>query len=257
MLYKFLDDSNMSSFQQMKWSIPTKLPGGAWKPGRWMKADGPLELCRNGLHLSTPLGFGSWGTRNMYVAEVSGLIASDLYDVSKVAANKVRLVKKVEVWNARTLGLAAIAVVNSIADEYRELQYARTGHDDVLLKQTIKSVRSYVVERRSFYFAKSKLSEFRSYQNSEWNTRLWRLHDSIHTLFSYVIELRNGYSSYRHPITLSTRLMEKAQRYDHLHSYQRTVEVGMFLERAAQKETVRLRKRGMIIDNLQPNNPFS
>ena len=89
-LFKVLSENGMSCHGgSLQWSLPTKNEDGIWVPGGWSAVDGPLELCRNGLHLtSEPMNWYIEGSK-IYAAEYEGDIVSD--DPDKVAVRRARL----------------------------------------------------------------------------------------------------------------------------------------------------------------------
>lgn len=98
--YKVLDEDGTSPVVGHKWPLPED-----GKPGRWVKATGPLALCENGVHLCD-------GERQLlnhlgpviYEAEVRGeRIDGD----DKIAVREARLVRRVPRWNERTARLFA------------------------------------------------------------------------------------------------------------------------------------------------------
>jgi hypothetical protein len=75
------------------WSLPKRV-GRRWKPGAWRRAKGPLELCRNGLHLVEEGDVGTWlrGDCVVWEAEARGRI---LADHNKVAVREARLLRPI------------------------------------------------------------------------------------------------------------------------------------------------------------------
>ena len=87
------------------YSLPTKNDDGTWTPGEWMPFIENIELCESGYHVCERGDVLSWAGPEMYVAEVRGeTIRGD----TKTVCQQVRLLRKVEAWNDRTLRLFAV-----------------------------------------------------------------------------------------------------------------------------------------------------
>lgn len=101
-LYKLLVDGNSANGGNLEWSLPT-----ADGPGEWHEIDGPLEQCRNGLHLtSNPGKFTSrrsnYNNYEVYEVETRGEIIEPSYeDGDEYVARAVRLLRRL---GARELG---------------------------------------------------------------------------------------------------------------------------------------------------------
>src|SRR5262245_22940777 len=73
------------------WPLPRQQPDGQWVPGSWLEVEGPIELCRRGLHLVPGDPYASrwacWGM-TAYAAEIGGEL---LVGRDKVVTNRARL----------------------------------------------------------------------------------------------------------------------------------------------------------------------
>ena len=97
-LYKVLG-TNGSAYHGGTLAWP--LPNG--KPGRWVKVEGELVPCRNGLHLCTIDQLLAWLGPTIWVAEAG---RERIEQKDKIVARRARLVAATE-WNERTARLFA------------------------------------------------------------------------------------------------------------------------------------------------------
>ena len=104
MYYKVLSDNQSCVAGKMDWT--KYLPDGD-KPGKWTpKMLGELELCAKGYHLTDAEHLIDWISGNqLFEAEIEGEI---LQGDNKVACRKMRLVRRVDSWNDKTLRLFAV-----------------------------------------------------------------------------------------------------------------------------------------------------
>ena len=100
MLYKVLNENGTSPYRGFAWPLPK---GG--KSGAWVRAEGPLVLCGNGVHLCdgerqllSHLGPTIWE------AEVRG---GRVDGNDKIVVREARLVRRIDQWNDRTARLFA------------------------------------------------------------------------------------------------------------------------------------------------------
>lgn len=109
--YKVLNKDGTSPHQNHLWSLPKR-----GKPGKWVKAKGPLRLCANGVHLCD-------GPRQLldhlgpviYEAEIRG----DRIDGhNKIAVREARLTRRVEQWNERTARLFAVLCAEHVLPNF-------------------------------------------------------------------------------------------------------------------------------------------
>ncbi len=97
--YKVLNEHGRSTYTNTAWPLPTD--DG---PGDWLKVEGELEMCSNGIHLCRPQDVVRWLGPVIYEAEPSGeIIESD----DKIVCRKARLVRRMGLWNERTARLFA------------------------------------------------------------------------------------------------------------------------------------------------------
>lgn len=88
--YKVLKDGR-SEFTGWRWPLP-----GADEPGQWVHAAGPIALCVNGVHASTPEQLPHWLGTELWEIELGGEI---LRDEAALVASQARLVRRVDAWD--------------------------------------------------------------------------------------------------------------------------------------------------------------
>jgi hypothetical protein len=83
--YKVLVDGKACHGGNMMWSLPVADGVGGYVPGAWHVVDGPVEVCRRGLHLtSDPVAWMRTGAM-IYRAEGAGEFSSDGSDKTAFA----------------------------------------------------------------------------------------------------------------------------------------------------------------------------
>ena len=80
--------------------------GSVWPLGDWIEADGPLALCRNGVHGCRGGDLPGWLDDELWIVELDGELEED-GDV--VLARRGRLVRRVDAWD----GITALAFAES------------------------------------------------------------------------------------------------------------------------------------------------
>lgn len=98
--YKVLLAGASPQEKSFKWSLPTKLADGSWKPGEWHEIDGDLNMCHNGFHLTALPHYwhnqyfskGNEDLLEVWIAEYEGEV-KDINDDNKICVRKARLVK--------------------------------------------------------------------------------------------------------------------------------------------------------------------
>jgi hypothetical protein len=94
-VYKILRNGRSNHGGNLKWSLPKD-----GKPGDWHEVQGPLERCRNGLHLTTdPMAFRpnkikDYKSIQCFEVEYGGDVIEES-DWGEIVARRVRLVKQV------------------------------------------------------------------------------------------------------------------------------------------------------------------
>jgi hypothetical protein len=88
--YKVLRDGK-SEFTGWRWPLPD-----ADQPGEWVHADGPIALCVNGIHASTPDQLPHWLGTELWEIELGGDI---LEDEAALVASEARLLRRVDAWD--------------------------------------------------------------------------------------------------------------------------------------------------------------
>lgn len=96
-LYKVLVEGRSCHGGRMAWSLPTQGADGAWTPGEWHEVDGPVVLCRSGLHLTDSPAHWWLDGATAYEVEAEGVVGDpDAVPDRKVAARRVRLLRPVD-----------------------------------------------------------------------------------------------------------------------------------------------------------------
>lgn len=88
--YKVLRDGR-SEFTGWQWPLPE-----ADRPGDWVRAAGPIALCINGIHASTPEQLPHWLGTELWEIELAGDV---LEDEAALVASEARLVRRVDAWD--------------------------------------------------------------------------------------------------------------------------------------------------------------
>jgi hypothetical protein len=110
--YKVLRDGR-SEFTGCRWPLPE-----ADQPGEWVHADGPIALCVNGIHASTPEQLPPWLGAELWEIELAGDVLE--HDAALVAS-QARLLCRVEAWDEPMRGRFAercLARARALAEDY-------------------------------------------------------------------------------------------------------------------------------------------
>src|SRR5690606_16623630 len=86
------------------WSLPRQRPDGSWEAGNWHAVGGPIQVRRNGLHLTRhPVEWWQRGAE-CYVAEYEGDTDEDR-DGLKIAVRRARLLRRLTTDELAALGI--------------------------------------------------------------------------------------------------------------------------------------------------------
>ena len=98
---KFTNAEGVTSAQGFAWPLPR-----GSRPGKWVKAEGELEVCVNGIHAVGFDGATEWLNARCFVIELGGDV---IYDENerKYVARRGRLVREVTSWDERAQRLFA------------------------------------------------------------------------------------------------------------------------------------------------------
>jgi hypothetical protein len=73
------------------------LSGYAWpRPGTWLEVDGPLVLCRRGVHLCRSLDLAHWLHDELWEAETQG---DQIEGIDCIVVPRARLVRRIDSWS--------------------------------------------------------------------------------------------------------------------------------------------------------------
>jgi hypothetical protein len=86
---KFLRPGRVAPFSRVTWP----------EPGAWLESEGPLELCRRGVHALLPDVLATWIAEELWRVELDG---GEALAPGIVVAPRGRLVSRVEEWNDET-----------------------------------------------------------------------------------------------------------------------------------------------------------
>jgi hypothetical protein len=110
--YKILRDGR-SEFTGWQWPLPD-----ADQPGEWVHAAGPIALCVNGIHASTPEQLPHWLGTDLWEIELAGDI---LEDEAALVASRARLLRQVDAWDEpmrQRFAEMCLERARALADDY-------------------------------------------------------------------------------------------------------------------------------------------
>lgn len=132
--YKFLASGAVGLFSRHKWPTPA---GDV--PGEWVRVEGELRPCLNGIHACSASRLVEWLDEELWEIELDGSV---LEDDGELMAPAARLLRRIEGWNegcARafvshcldsTIGLAAESLAKAGRErDAQELSASRWGPD--------------------------------------------------------------------------------------------------------------------------------
>src|SRR5690606_25291789 len=103
-MYKVLVNGRSCNGGDLVWSLPRQRPDGSWEAGAWHEVGGPIQVCRNGLHLTRhPVEWWKRGAE-CYVAEYEGDTDEDR-DGLKIAVRRARLLRRLTTEELAALGI--------------------------------------------------------------------------------------------------------------------------------------------------------
>jgi hypothetical protein len=88
--YKVLRDGR-SEFTGWQWPLPS--PD---QPGKWVRAEGPIALCVNGIHAASPEQLPHWLGTEIWQIELAGEV---LREEPALVASQARLLRKLDAWD--------------------------------------------------------------------------------------------------------------------------------------------------------------
>jgi hypothetical protein len=97
---KFLTADGTGPYSGFAWPLPHSKS----RPGKWVKAEGPLVACANGIHVVTLKHATEWANNRLYTVETRGEV---LDANNKLVAREARLLYRVGTWNETTARLFA------------------------------------------------------------------------------------------------------------------------------------------------------
>lgn len=125
-LFKCLKKGRIAPYSNFQWP----------EVGTWVEVEGPLSLCKNGIHLCREENLVDWLNDEIYEAEYEG---ERIDAKSKVLVRKARLIRKLETWNERTSILFACDCAEHVLPIFEAMH-----SDDKDLRFMIDIVRNAV-----------------------------------------------------------------------------------------------------------------
>jgi hypothetical protein len=89
--YKFLSPGAVGLFSRLAWPVPRDA-----RPGDWVVAEGPLEVCRNGVHACGPDDLIEWIDSELWRVELGEPV---MESEAGLVASRGRLLSRVEEWD--------------------------------------------------------------------------------------------------------------------------------------------------------------
>ncbi len=124
---KFLNADGRGEYSRFAWPLPRD-----GKPGKWVKAEGKLIPCRNGIHACTLGQAPNWLNVRAYIIELDGQVIDT---GNKLVARRGRLVRYLDKWDDTNARLFA-------ADCAERVLKRRCPHDD-RPRKAIEAARAY------------------------------------------------------------------------------------------------------------------
>lgn len=129
-LFKCLQKGRIGHYSHFKWP----------KVGVWVEVEGPLSLCKNGIHLCRKKDLTEWLQAEIYEAEYDGGERIDANN--KIVVRKARLTKRLRTWNEKTARLFACDCAERVLPIF-EKKYP----DDKRPRQAIEIARKYALRK--------------------------------------------------------------------------------------------------------------
>ena len=130
--YKFLTEDNKGEYSRFDF---TKYLPKDGQPGKWLPTVNKISLCERGYHAFKFEQIFNWMNAQLYEVELSGkMIESN----DKTVAEKMRFIRKVDIWNDRTARVFACDCAERVLPIY-EKRYP----DDNRPRHAIEVARLY------------------------------------------------------------------------------------------------------------------
>lgn len=91
--YKVLTEGR-SDFTGWRWSLPE-----GDRPGEWLRADGPIGLCVNGIHAASTEQLPQWLGDEIWEIELAGEV---LEAEPALVSSQARLLRRIDAWDEAT-----------------------------------------------------------------------------------------------------------------------------------------------------------
>ncbi len=118
--YKFLSSGAIGLFSRLAWPTPT-----ADAPGEWVRVDGEIQLCLNGVHACATARLVEWLDDELWEIELDGPVLEA--DGALIAAAG-RLIRRLEGWNDESArAFVGHCIDNTVALTAKSL--ARAGRE--------------------------------------------------------------------------------------------------------------------------------
>lgn len=90
--YKFLATGGAGPISGVQWPLPVR----AGEPGAWLGSEGPVLMCKSGIHACTTQELAYWLHEELWRVELDGALEAGL---DCVMAPRGRLLEKVSAWS--------------------------------------------------------------------------------------------------------------------------------------------------------------
>jgi hypothetical protein len=146
-LFKCLEEGRIGPFSRFRWP----------KCGVWVKAEGELSVCENGIHLCRKQDLTNWLNDEIYEAEYRG--HERLNSDDKIIVREARLKKKLKTWHEKTAALFACDCAEHVLPIY-EAKFP----DDKWSREAIEVARRYAN-------GKATQEELKKARDAAWTAR--------------------------------------------------------------------------------------
>jgi len=92
---KFLDAGAVGPYSAFRWPKPR-----GSRPGKWVRVNGDLDMCKRGIHACTFAQASGWLREECYVIELRDVVSDD---GQKLLARSGRLVRRVDSWDQQAM----------------------------------------------------------------------------------------------------------------------------------------------------------
>jgi hypothetical protein len=117
-----------------------------WPLRKWIKAEGEMKVCQNGIHLCTKDNVIEWLNEEIWEVEARG---ERIEDGNKIVVQEARLGRKVKTWNEKTARLFACEVARRVLPVY-EKYYPKDHRPRKAIEAAEKYLQGSITEKELF-----------------------------------------------------------------------------------------------------------